>query len=159
MPCFIRWPGHFPAGTTLNGIVSQEDWLPTFAAIAGDTEVKERLRKGTEINGRTYKNYIDGHDLLDYLSGKTDKSPRNEFWYVNDEGSVMAARYGDWYIDHAFVIIPIQGMAAKFLMTMKEYPPSQTPGSWNLSAIEEALRKGVGNSPRAITPTNQPIRL
>ena len=42
---FVRWPGHFPAGITLNGIVSHEDWLPTFAAIAGDTDVKEKLLK------------------------------------------------------------------------------------------------------------------
>jgi len=193
VPCFIKWPGHFPAGVTLNGIVSHEDWLPTFAAAAGDTTVKERLLKGAQINGRTYKNHVDGYNLLEYLKGKTDASPRSEFWYVNDEGSVMAARYNDWkvtflenratrlqiwkepfvelrapqlcnlrrdpfekaqdgantyedwYIDHAFVIIPIQAMAAKFLETMKEFPPSQMPGSWNLKAIEEKLRKSAGN--------------
>jgi arylsulfatase len=192
VPCFIRWPGHFPAGVTLNGLVAHEDWLPTFAAAAGDTTVKERLLKGTEINGRTYRNYIDGYNMLDYLSGKSEQSPRNEFWYVNDEGSVVAARYADWkvtflenradrlqiwkepfvelrapqlynlrrdpfekaqqgsntyedwYIDRAFIMIPIQGLAANFLQTMKDYPPSQLPGSWNLSAIEEQLRRGIG---------------
>ena len=36
VPAFVRWPGKFPAGVTLNGIVSHEDWLPTFAAVAGD---------------------------------------------------------------------------------------------------------------------------
>jgi arylsulfatase len=189
VPAFVRWPGHFPAGTTLNGIVSHEDWLPTFAAAAGDTTVKERLHDGTTINGRKYRNYIDGYNLLDYLSGTAKESPRNEFWYVNDEGSVVAARYRDWkvvfmenranglqiwkepfvelrapdlynlrrdpfekakigsntyedwYIDRAFVMIPIQGLAARFLTTMKDYPPSQMPGSWNLGAIEEKLRK------------------
>jgi arylsulfatase len=34
--------------------------------------------------------------LLDYLEGKTDQSPRHEFWYVNDDGQVVAARYDDW---------------------------------------------------------------
>jgi arylsulfatase len=193
VPAFIRWPGHFPAGVTLNGIVSHEDWLPTFAAIAGAPDIKEKLLKGVALNGRTYRNHIDGYNMLDYLSGKADKSPRNEFWYVDDEGSVVAARwqdwkvvfkenranglqiwkepfvqlrapdlynlrrdpfekskigsntYEDWYIDRAFVMIPIQGLAAQFLETMKEYPPSQTPGSWNLAAIEEQLRKGTGN--------------
>jgi arylsulfatase A-like enzyme len=96
VPCFIRWPGHFPAGTTLNGIVSHEDWLPTFAAAAGDTDVKERLLKGATINGRSYKNYIDGYNQLDYLSGKVKESPRKEFWYVNDGGEIVAARYLDW---------------------------------------------------------------
>jgi arylsulfatase len=96
VPCFIKWPGHFPAGVTLNGIVSHEDWFPTLAAAAGDTDVKERLLKGTDINGRHYKNYIDGYNQLDYLSGKVKESPRKEFWYVNDDGDLVAARYLDW---------------------------------------------------------------
>jgi arylsulfatase len=192
VPAFVRWPGKFPAGTTLNGIVSHEDWLPTFAAIAGDTTVKERLLKGTTINGRSYRNHIDGYNQLDYLSGKVKESPRNEFWYVNDDAQIVAARYqdwkvvflenrgqafgvwrepfvelrvpllfnlrrdpfekaqhnsntyNDWFLDRPFVIVPIQGLAAKFLMTMKDYPPSQTPGAFNLSKIEEQLRNAGG---------------
>ena len=41
----------FPANTTLNGIVSHEDWLPTFAAAAGDTAIKDKLLQGVELNG------------------------------------------------------------------------------------------------------------
>ena len=192
VPAFIKWPGHFPAGVTLNGIVAHEDWLPTFAAAAGDTDVKERLLKGTTINGRTYKNYIDGYNMIDYLSGKVKESPRNEFWYVNDDGQIVAARYqdwkvvflenrgegfgvwrepfvelrvpllfnlrrdpfekaqhnsntyNDWFLDRPFVVVPIQSLAAKFLMSMKEYPPSQSPGSFNLSKIEESLKTPTG---------------
>ena len=96
--CFVRWPKHFPAGTTLNGIVSHEDWLPTFAAAAGAPDIKEKLLNGVELNGRTYKNYVDGYNMLDYLSGKAKESPRNEFWYVNDDGEIVAARYQDWKI-------------------------------------------------------------
>jgi arylsulfatase len=96
VPAFVKWPGHFPENITLNGIVSHEDWLPTFAAIAGDTDVKERLLKGTTINGRTYKNHIDGYNQLDYLTGKVKESPREGFIYVNDAGSIAALRYGDW---------------------------------------------------------------
>jgi len=191
---FVRWPGHFPAGLTLNGIVSHEDWLPTFAAAAGAPDIKERLLKGTEINGRTYKNHLDGYNQLDYLSGKTMDSPRKEFWYVNDDAQIVAARYddwkvvflenrgqafgvwrepfvelrapllfnlrrdpfekaqhnsntyNDWWLDHPFVLVPIQAMAAKFLMTMKEFPPSQSAGSFNLSKIEEPLKSGGGSN-------------
>ena len=193
VPTFVRWPGHFPANVTLNGIVAHEDWLPTFSAAAGDTDVKDRLLKGTEINGRKYKNHIDGYNLLDYLSGNVKESPRQEFWYVTDDGQVAAARYqdwkvtfrenrgqafgvwrepfvelraplicnlrrdpfekaqhnsntyDDWWLDRPFVIVPIQGLAAEFLMTMKEFPPSQTPGSFNLSKIEEQLRDATGS--------------
>lgn len=193
VPTFVRWPGKFPAGTTLNGIVSHEDWLPTFAAAAGTTDIKEKLLTGTSINGRSYRNHIDGYNQLDYLSGKVKDSPRSEFWYVNDDGQIVAARYADWkvvflenrgeafgvwrepftelrvpllfnlrrdpfekaqhnanvyndwFLDHPFVIVPIQGLAAKFLMSMKEYPPSQSPGSFNLSKIEETLKNAGGS--------------
>ena len=193
VPAFVRWPGHFQKNVTLNGIVAHEDWLPTFAAAAGEPEIKDKLLKGVTLNGRKYKNYIDGYNMMDYLSGKTDTSPRHEFWYVNDDGGVVAARYDDWKVvflenrgkafgvwqepwvelriplifnlrrdpferaqhnanvyydwllDHAFVIVPIQGLAAKFLKTMQEYPPSQTPGSFNLSGIEKQLQSAMGS--------------
>jgi arylsulfatase A-like enzyme len=98
VPAFIKWPGKFPAGTTLNGIVSHEDWLPTFAAIAGNSNIADQLRKGVALNGRTYKNYIDGVNQLDYLSGKVTESPRTGFIYVNDAGEVAAIRYNDWKV-------------------------------------------------------------
>jgi arylsulfatase len=176
---------------TLNGIVAHEDWLPTFAAAAGAPDIKEKLLKGVELNGRTYKNYLDGYNMLDYFSGTAKDSPRHEFWYVNDDGQVVAARYddwkvvflenrgeafgvwrepftelrvpllfhlrrdpfekaqhnanvyNDWFLDRAFVVVPIQALAAKFLQTMKDYPPSQSPGSFNLQKIEERLKEAT----------------
>jgi len=95
---FARWPGHFPAGTTLNGIAAHEDWLPTFAAAAGAPDIKNQLLKGVALNGRSYKNHLDGYNLLDYLSGKTKESPRKEFIYVNDIGEIVAARFFDWKV-------------------------------------------------------------
>ncbi|MEE2867692.1 MAG: sulfatase-like hydrolase/transferase, partial [Pseudomonadota bacterium] len=194
VPTFVRWPGVFQENVTLNGIVAHEDWLPTFAAIAGASDIKEQLLEGVELGGRTYRNYIDGYDLNAYLKGETDASPRHEFWYVNDDGQVVAARYDDWKVvflenrgqafgvwqepftelrvpavfnlrrdpfekaqhnaniyfdwllDRAFVIVPIQALASRFLQTMQDYPPSQTPGSFNLSAIEEKLKAGMSGS-------------
>jgi arylsulfatase len=96
VPAFIKWPGKFEAGKTLNGIVAHEDWLPTFAAIAGNTEISDQLKKGTTLNGRSYKNYIDGVNQLDYLTGDLKESPRKGFIYVNDAGEIAALRYQDW---------------------------------------------------------------
>jgi arylsulfatase A-like enzyme len=193
VPCFARWPGKWPAGVTLNGIVAHEDWLPTFAAAAGNPNIKAQLLKGgVELNGRTYRNYIDGHNQLDYFSGKAKDSPRNEFVYVNDDGQVVAMRYqdwktvflenrgeafgvwrepftelrvpllfnlrrdpfeksqhnsntyNDWFLDRPFIVVPLQGIVADFLKTMKDYPPSQTPGSFNLSKIEAMIKGSAG---------------
>ena len=96
VPAFIRWPGKFEAGKTLNDIVAHEDWLPTFAAIAGNADIAEQLKKGTSLNGRSYKNYIDGVNQLGYLSGELEESPRKGFIYVNDAGEIAALRYQDW---------------------------------------------------------------
>jgi arylsulfatase len=96
VPAFVRWTGQWPANTTLNGIVSHEDWLPTFAAVAGNDKIVEQLRAGVELNGRFYKNYVDGLNLQDYLAGKTDESPRNTFIYTDDAGHIVAIRVGDW---------------------------------------------------------------
>ena len=192
VPAFVRWPGQFPPGTTLNGLVAHEDWMPTFLAAAGMPDVKERLMKGDTFAGRKYRAHPDGYNMLDYLSGKTKASPRNEFWYVNDDGQVVAARwqdwkvvflenrgeafgvwrepfvelrvpllfnlrrdpfekaqhnsntYNDWFLDRAFVLVPIQQLAGRFLTSMKDYPPSQTPGAFNLSKIEEQIKAAAG---------------
>lgn len=96
VPAFVKWPGHFPADKTLNGIVSHEDWLPTFAAIAGDANVVEKIKKGVTMGGRKYKNHIDGVNQLDYLTGKVKESPKEGFIYVNDAGAIAALRFGDW---------------------------------------------------------------
>jgi len=96
VPAFIKWPGKFVGGTTLNGIVSHEDWLPTFAAIGGDPNVADKSKKGVTMNGKTFKNHIDGVNQLDYLTGKVKESPRAGFIYVNDAGEIAALRYGDW---------------------------------------------------------------
>ena len=191
VPAFVRWPGTFPAGVTLNGIVSHEDWLPTLAAVAGNPDIKQQLAAGTTLNGRQYRNYVDGYNQLEYLSGKAEKSPRSEFFYVNDDGQIVAIRYADWkvvflenrgeafgvwrepftelrvpllfnlrrdpfeksqhnsntyndwFLDRPFVVIPLQQLAGRFLMTMKEYPPSQTPGSFNLEKIQRQIEAGA----------------
>ena len=188
VPCFVRLPGTWPAGETLNGIVSHEDWLPTFAAAGGNDKIVEQLKAGVELNGRTYKNYLDGYNLLDYLSGKSKESPRKEFIYADDGGEVAAIRVGDWkavylenrahqlqvwrepfiqlrlpllfnlrrdpfeksqhnsntyhdwMIDRAYVLGPMQVIASKFLMTLKDHPPSQTPGDWSLSSLEKQIK-------------------
>jgi len=197
VPAFVRWPDKFPAGATVNGIVAHEDWLPTFAAAAGEPDIKEKLKKGVELNGRKYKNYIDGYNMLDYFSKagtfKTiaedqKASPRKEFIYVTDGGEVCAIRVGDWkavylenrahqlqvwrepfvnlrlplifnlrrdpfekaqhnsntyhdwVIDRAYMLGPMQVVASKFLVTMKDYPPSQIPGDWSLGTLEAQIK-------------------
>ncbi len=193
VPAFVRWTGTFPEGVTLNGIVAHEDWLPTFAAVGGEPNIKQKLAEGTELIGRNYRNMVDGYNMLPYLKGETKESPRKEFMYVTDTGEIAAIRYDDWkavflenrgrqlgvwqeplaelripllfnlrrdpfeksqnnsntywdwYLDRAYVLLPMQDIAGSFLKSMVEYPPSQTPGAFNLDKVIEKIKSGVGS--------------
>ena len=96
VPAFVRWPGKFEAGKVLNGIVSHQDWLPTLVAAAGDPGVKEKLLDGHEASGKTFKVHIDGFNMLPYLMGEVDESPRQTFFYISDDGDILAIRHKDW---------------------------------------------------------------
>jgi arylsulfatase len=47
-----------------------------------------------------YKIHLDGYNLLPHLTGKASAEisdwPRKEFFYWNDDGQLVAMRYGRW---------------------------------------------------------------
>ncbi|TDR89648.1 arylsulfatase [Enterovirga rhinocerotis] len=98
VPMMVRWPGRIAPGSVANGIVQHHDWFPTFLAMAGEPDIIEKAKKGYEAIGRTYKNHLDAYNLLPYLTGETDKSPRNLFVYLSDDGDVLAVRYDNWKV-------------------------------------------------------------
>jgi len=98
VPSFVRWPGKFEAGKTLNGIVTHQEWLPTLLAAAGDPDVKEKLLKGHQAGDKKFHVHIDGYNILPYLLGETDESPRKFFFYSNDDAQVTAIRINDWKV-------------------------------------------------------------
>jgi arylsulfatase len=73
-----------------------QDWLPTLLAAAGDPEVKEKLPEGYEVDGKTFNVHIDGFNMLPYFTGEVDESPRKTFFYISDDGEILAIRHGDW---------------------------------------------------------------
>ena len=94
VPAMIRWPGHVPAGTVENGIISGLDWFPTFVAAAGNPNIKEELLKGKEMLGQTYKNHLDSYNQLDMITGK-GPSARHEVYYFT-ESALAAVRIDDF---------------------------------------------------------------
>jgi arylsulfatase A-like enzyme len=98
IPLLVRWPGKIKPGSVANGIVQHHDWLPTFLAAAGASDVIEKLKKGYRAIGRTYKNHIDGYNLLPYLTGEVKDSPRRFFFYFSDDGDVLGLRFDNWKI-------------------------------------------------------------
>ncbi|WP_118136581.1 arylsulfatase [Oceanicella sp. SM1341] len=103
VPLLVKWPGVIDPGTKLNGIISQEDWFPTFAAAMGDPDIVEKLQQGTTLNGKEFKVHLDGYNMLPWLSGEAEQSPRREIMYFDQGGNLNAVRYADWKIHFATV--------------------------------------------------------
>ena len=65
VPAIIRWPGKIKPGSVENGIFSGLDWFPTLVAAAGNPNITQQLLDGVTLNGRTYKNHLDGYNQTD----------------------------------------------------------------------------------------------
>ncbi len=109
VPAIVRWPGRVPADTVQNGIFSGLDWLPTFAAAAGNTTITDDLLKGVKLGDRTYKNHLDGYNQLDTITGK-GPSVRHEIFYLG-ESTIGAVRIDDF--KYRFIDQPNGWLGAK----------------------------------------------
>ena len=96
VPAMVRWPGKIKPDQVSNEIVAHLDWLPTLLAVAGDTTAKEKLLKGYKVGDMNYKVHLDGDNLVPYLTGKAEKSPRETFFYINDDQQMTGLRYDNW---------------------------------------------------------------
>lgn len=80
VPAIVQWPGRIPAGRSSAEIVATMDLYATL------------VRLGT---GALPGHSTDGHDLSDFLQGKTARSPRSEFYYFNNK-QLDGVRSGPW---------------------------------------------------------------
>lgn len=134
VPMMVRWPGHIPAGSVLNGIQSHEDVFTTLATAAGVPDVRERAARGDAFGTETVKrNYIDGVDNLEYWTGQADHSTRNSLFYYS-ESRLQALRINQWKV-HFFTRDGYYGTTSKleipWLFNIRQDPfeyYDQTPG-------------------------------
>ena len=186
VPCVMRWPGVIKPGSIVNDMCAHEDFIPTFAAAAGEPDIGNKVRKGHKMGSRTFKVHLDGHNLMPFFKGEEKESPREGFLYWSDDGDLMAIRvrnwkatfmrqdhvgldvwkreftnlrapdllnlrsdpfergpesleYGKWMFERAFLIVPAQAIAGKWLESFKEFPPRQKPASFSLSEVMEKM--------------------
>jgi arylsulfatase A-like enzyme len=95
-PAVIRWPGVIEPGTVKNQLFAALDWLPTFVEIAGGPKgdgLKKQIEAG-QYPGIT-KTTLDGVNQIDYLTGKSDTSARDYFFYYSGS-TPSAVRYKNW---------------------------------------------------------------
>ncbi|PPJ09257.1 arylsulfatase [Nocardia nova] len=98
VPQVIRWPGHIAARSISNDIVQHHDWLPTLLAAAGEPDIVDKLEQGHAVGDKTFKVHIDGYNLLPYLTGEVEHSPRRGMVYFSDDCDVLGIRFENWKI-------------------------------------------------------------
>jgi len=57
-----------------------------------------------------------------------------------EKGDLVGMDYKHWRIDRLFLLVPAQEYVGKFLATFKEYPPSQSAGSFSLEKVLKSLQ-------------------
>jgi arylsulfatase len=113
----IRWPGVIKSGTIKNQLFAALDWLPTLVEIAGGPNgdgLKKQIEAG-QYPG-IVKTTLDGVNQIDYLSGKSEKSARDYFFYYSGS-TPSAVRYKNWKMYYKIA----KGGAAGWLEPLTEW--------------------------------------
>jgi arylsulfatase len=126
VPSFVRWPGKIPSGKVLNGIVAHQDWLPTILAAAGESDISSKLLSGYKAGNKTFRVCVDGYNQLPYITGEAKESPRKEFYYVSDDGDLIALRYTDWKV------VFMEQRAKTLQLWSEPFIPLRVPKIFNL---------------------------
>ena len=156
-PLVIRWPGHIEPGTVKNDIFASLDWVPTFVDIAGGPK-GDGLKK--EIEAGSYpgivKTTLDGVDQIDYLTGKSEKSARDTFFYYSG-ADPSAVRYKNWKLYFAMVSDApagfITGVAALPLGPGRQHQ-ARPVRDLDRRADQDPVRPWVAPSPGRSPPTS-----
>ena len=146
-----NWKGH------LDGY----DFLPYFASLGGK-EGKQipsprheimYMTDNAELTAVRYDDWKVNFKTFsgNLLTGNAEQSNvplienlRQDPFEKFHEESLM---YGRWWMEHAWVIVPMQHVVGKFLMSFKDFPPSQSPGDFGIPSVQEMnqeLSKGGG---------------
>lgn len=80
VPAMIRWPDKISSGQVTHELVGMPDMYYTFIK-AGVGELPDYT--------------LDGYDIMPFLTGEVEKSPRDEYAYIGG-GNLQAMRIGDW---------------------------------------------------------------
>jgi arylsulfatase A-like enzyme len=140
-PCVVRWPGHIQPGTIRSEVFASLDWLPTLVEIAGGpkgNELKAQIEKGAYPG--IVKTTLDGVNQLDYLTGKSEKSARDTFFFYSG-ATPSAVRYKNWKMYYSMAdssadgwVMPLTSYHMTLVDNIKRDPFEQAIGG-NLKTV------------------------
>jgi len=141
-PAVIRWPGVIRPGTVKNQLFAALDWLPTFVEIAGGPKgegLKQQIEAG-QYPG-IVRTTLDGVNQIDYLTGRSEKSARDFFFYYSG-ATPSAVRYKNWKMYYTMSqpgadgwILPLIPFHFTLVQNIKRDPFEQAVGTSVKSAF------------------------
>ncbi len=133
VPYLVRWPGHVPAGTTCDEIVSHADLLATCVGLLGD-----RLPA---------KFGEDSYNILPALLGQKLKRPIREAVVVHSAEGLFAIRQGPWKLIEAPAdpaeVRPTWRTEATNQLYHLGNDPQETKNVWEANPAVVARLKGL----------------
>ncbi|MDH6247059.1 arylsulfatase [Mycobacterium sp. OTB74] len=127
VPQLIRWPGKIKAGSISNEIIQHHDWFPTFLAAAGEPDIIDKLKAGYKVGDKEFKVHLDAFNLLPYLIGEVEESPRKGFIYFSDDCDVLGLRFHNWK-----VVFQEQRCQGTLQIWAEPFTPLRAPKVFNL---------------------------
>jgi arylsulfatase len=134
-PAVIRWPGVIKPGTVFTQLFAALDWMPTLVEVAGGPKgdgLKRELEEGKYPG--IVKTTLDGVNQIDYLTGKSNKSARDFFFYFSG-ATPSAVRYKNWKMYYAMSqpgpagwIMPLVPFHFTLVQNIKRDPFEQAVG-------------------------------
>ncbi|MDA1144127.1 MAG: sulfatase [Bacteroidetes bacterium] len=88
-PFVVKYPRKIPAGTLVHTPVMGIDIMPTVAALT---------------DGKLPNHPIDGKNVMQVLSGESQESPQEAYFFYYRVNELFGVRYGDWkmYFPHRY---------------------------------------------------------
>jgi arylsulfatase len=134
-PAVIRWPGVIRPGTVKKELFAALDWVPTFVEIAGGPKgegLKQQIEAG-QYPG-IVRTTLDGVNQIDYLTGRSEKSARDFFYYYSG-ATPSAVRYKNWKMYYTMSqpgadgwILPLTSFHFTLVQNIKRDPFEQAVG-------------------------------
>jgi arylsulfatase A-like enzyme len=135
-PMVVRWPGVIRPGTVKNQLFAALDWVPTFVEIAGGPKgdgLKQQIEAG-QYPG-IVKTTLDGVNQVEYLTGRSEKSARDFFFYYSG-ATPSAVRYKNWKMYYTMSqpsaegwILPLTSFHFTLVQNIKRDPFEQAVGT------------------------------
>ena len=136
-PFVIKYPNGLPADKTVETHVMSIDVLPTIAGLVGATLPSLP---------------IDGLDVWDVLTGESEASPHEAFFYYYNKNELWAVRQGDWklYFPHTYNSLNGRSGGQGGLPMNYESMSLEQPELYNLATDRSETRNVYDEHPEVV---------